>query len=88
VWSPTGDGCVGCISCAVCFVICIYIYIYTPWSPRRLHVCKLSGRSAYLSLAYLGLSRLISSHITLFILPAEHYSSNQPNKQPVRLAGG
>jgi hypothetical protein len=25
-------------------------------------------------------TRLISSHITLFILPAEHYSSNQPNK--------
>jgi hypothetical protein len=71
----------------VCSVLC-NMYIYTPWSPRRLHVCKLRGRSAYLSLAYLGLSRLISSHITLFILPAEHYSSNQPNKQPVRLAGG
>jgi hypothetical protein len=41
------------------------------------------GRSASPSLAYLGLSRLISSHVTLFILPAEHYSSNQPNKLKV-----
>jgi hypothetical protein len=31
-------------------------------------------------LTWACLSRLISSHITLFILPAEHYSSNQPNK--------
>jgi hypothetical protein len=30
-------------------------------------------------LAYLGLSWLISSHIILFILPAEHYSFYQPN---------
>jgi hypothetical protein len=41
---------------------------------------RLWGRSPYLNLAYLDLSRLIYSHITLFILPAEHYSSNQPNK--------
>jgi hypothetical protein len=30
-------------------------------------------------LAYLGLSRLISSHRILFILPAEHYSFYRPN---------
>jgi hypothetical protein len=30
-------------------------------------------------LAYLGLSRLISSHRILFILPVEHYSFYQPN---------
>jgi hypothetical protein len=30
-------------------------------------------------LAYLDLSWLISSHIILFILPAEHYSFYQPN---------
>jgi hypothetical protein len=30
-------------------------------------------------LAYLGLSRLISSHRILFILSAEHYSFYQPN---------
>jgi hypothetical protein len=30
-------------------------------------------------LAYLSLSWLISSHIILFVLPAEHYSFYQPN---------
>jgi len=37
------------------------------------------GCSAGLSSASLGLSWLISSHTTLFILPAEHYSFYQPN---------
>jgi hypothetical protein len=41
--------------------------------------CVTRAATTY-TLAYLGLSRLISSHITLFILPAEHYCSNQPNK--------
>ena len=35
--------------------------------------------SADLGTTCLGLSRLISSHIILFILPAEHYSFYQPN---------
>ena len=36
----------------------------------------------------LGLSRLIFSHIILFILPAEHYSSDQPNSLKVLKWGG
>jgi len=39
----------------------------------------LKGCSADLGTACLDLSRLISSHIILFILPAEHYSFYQPN---------
>ena len=39
----------------------------------------LKGCSADLGTACLDLSRLISSHIILFILPAVHYSFYQPN---------
>jgi hypothetical protein len=44
--------------------------------PRALLSC---GSSAGRFSTYLDLFRLISSHITLFNLPAEHYSSYQPN---------
>ena len=40
---------------------------------------KLRACSAHRFSTCLGLFWLISSHIILFILPAEHYSSDQPN---------